>query len=244
MIPAGTSARPSSRAGSVLRFGTAGRILGFAWLNGAVLLSDWETLLWVVPASILASRMLYPVSLKGGLRLRWLFWLAAMALPPLLFIGEPDSQLFGVVYSSEGLIAALQIALRFVVVLVVIGGFTATVDVTSLASLLERLGFQGLGFSLGVALNLLPSLRECARTTWHSMTMRGGLRKARWRGLQLLVLTIITQALRRAEEIALAAEARAFSPERSRPLPIDVGAWDRALVPVMLLSWTVVLLLR
>ena len=40
--------------------------------------------------------------------------------------------------------------------------------------------------------------------------MRGGLRANGRRGLQLLALTILTNALRHAEEIVLAAEVRAF----------------------------------
>ena len=79
---------------------------------------------------------------------------------------------------------------------------------------------------MGVALNLLPSLQTAALSTWHSLWMRGGLRKQRWRGVRLLLLTIITNALRRTEEIALAAEGRAFSPEQSRALPLRAGSLD------------------
>jgi energy-coupling factor transporter transmembrane protein EcfT len=60
--------------------------------------------------------------------------------------------------------------------------------------------------------------------------MRGGLRKRRWRGIRLLLLTIITNALRRTEEIALAAEGRAFSPEQSRAMPLRSGSMDWAVV--------------
>ena len=56
--------------------------------------------------------------------------------------------------------------------------------------------------------------------------MRGGLRRQRWRGLRLLAVTITASALSRAEEIALAAEARAFSPEHARSLPVRFGRWD------------------
>jgi energy-coupling factor transporter transmembrane protein EcfT len=84
-----------------------------------------------------------------------------------------------------------------------------------LAGLVGRFGLHGLGFSLGVAMNL-RSIRG----------MRYGLRKQRWRGLQLLMMTIVTNALRRADEVALAAEARAFSPDRARPLPVQRGRLD------------------
>ena len=94
------------------------------------------------------------------------------------------------------------------------------------AGALERGGLHGLGFSLGVATNLLPDLRRSSTATWHSLRMRGGLR-GRWlRGLQLLLLAVMTNALRHAEEIVLAAETRAFLPEKSRSVPLKRGRLD------------------
>lgn len=107
-----------------------------------------------------------------------------------------------------------------------VNGFASAVDIAAVAGLLERFGLQGLGFCLGVAMNLLPALQELATNAWRSLWMRGGLRQRRWRGLQLLLVTVVSNALRRAEEIALAAESRAFTPERSRPMPIQAGQWD------------------
>jgi len=73
--------------------------------------------------------------------------------------------------------------------------------------------------------------------------MRGGLR-ARWlRGLQLFLITILANALRHSEEIVLAAEARAFTPARSRALPIKVCLLDRWLIPAGVLSLAGLLLL-
>ena len=46
------------------------------------------------------------------------------------------------------------------------------------------------------------------------------------RGLRLLAVTITAGALSRAEEIALAAEVRAFSPEHARSLHIRIERWD------------------
>jgi energy-coupling factor transporter transmembrane protein EcfT len=120
--------------------------------------------------------------------------------------------------------------LRILVVLVAVDGFTGSVDIASIAGLFERFGLRGLGFSMGVALNLLPSLQTAALNTWHSLWMRGGLRAQRWRGVRLLLLTIITNALRRTEDVALAAEGRAFCPEQSRALPLRAGSLDWVVV--------------
>ncbi|MFA5873789.1 MAG: hypothetical protein WC832_07470 [Anaerolineales bacterium] len=116
-------------------------------------------------------------------------------------------------------------------------------DITEMAGLFERAGLQGLGFSLGVAANMLPNLRQSSMNAWHSLRMRGGLRAQWWRGLQLLLLTVLTNALRRSEDIVLAAEARAFRPDRSRAVPIRIGRLDWWLVSAGLLSMLGIVLL-
>ena len=95
-----------------------------------------------------------------------------------------------------------------------------------------------------VALNLLPSLQASSLNAWRSLWMRGGLRRNRLHGLRLLILTIITNALRRADEIALAAETRAFTPGASRPAPMILGSWDAPVVIVLLVSWVGTLFLQ
>jgi len=122
--------------------------------------------------------------------------------------------------------SGLQMACRAIVMLLAVDGFSSSVDVSEVAGLLERLGLTGLGFSVGIALNLLPVLRQSASNAWQSLWMRGGLRQKRWRGLRLYLVTVLSNAIRRAEEIALAAEARAYSPGRLRPWPLRKGSLD------------------
>ena len=180
----------------------------------------------VAACCIVVALFVFPINMKGILHWRWLTFMLILSLPPIFYLGEIDRSFLGIPISSEGLIAGIQIALRFIVVLLAVNGLTRSVEITAIAGILERFGLQGLGFSMGVALNLLPSLQQSSLNAWHSLWMRGGLRQQRWRGIRLLLLSIITNSIRRAEEIALAAEARAFSPERSRPMPITIGSWD------------------
>ncbi len=126
------------------------------------------------------------------------------------------------------------------VVILAVDGFSSVVDITEVVGLLERVGMPGLGFSMGVAVNLLPALRTSSQNVWRSLRMRGGFRRQWWRGLQYLLVTVVSNALRRAEEISLAAEVRGFSPERSRAPSLKVGAFDRAIFFVALLCWGVI----
>jgi len=223
--------------------GTAGHLAIFAWSLGMVMLVPAGRVPWAAVLCLGVSVWLYPLCLRRLLRLRWLLMVGLLALPPVFLLGEVDTSILGVGLSSEGLLAGTQIAMRFVVVMVAVAGFTSTVDIAAMAGLLERFGLQGLGFCLGVALNLLPALQQSATNAWRSLWMRGGLRRQRWRGLRLLLVTVVSNALRRAEEIALAAEARAFTPECARPMPIQVGRLDwlvTALASVALLVFCVV----
>ncbi len=219
-----------SEAGAAQKFGTIGYLIIFAWSLGMIMLAPAQKLLLAGWLCFLVVAVVYPRSFRQLMRLRWLVMIVLLALPPVFVLGDLDRSLWGIPYSSQGLTSSLQITLRIIVVLVTVNGFTGSVDIPSVAGLLERFGLRGLGFSMGVALNLLPSLQTATLNTWHSLWMRGGLRAQRWRGLRLLLLTIITNALRRTEEIALAAEGRAFNPERSWAMPLRAGALDRAVV--------------
>jgi energy-coupling factor transporter transmembrane protein EcfT len=256
----GTTAQ---RAG--LAIGPAGHLALFFWSLAMVMLVPAHRIQWAAALCLAVAVVVHPLScLHQGrpgqaaspswrtrqgtgryrwrrlLRARWLLFLALMALPPVFLLGEVDRTVLGVGVSSEGLLAGMQIALRFVVVMVAVDGLTATVDISALAGLLERFGLQGLGFSLGVALNLLPVLQQSSVNAWHSLWLRGGLRHRRWRSVRLLLVTVVSNALRRAEEIALAAEARAFAPERARPMPVAAGRLD--VVATALASVALVLL--
>jgi energy-coupling factor transporter transmembrane protein EcfT len=219
-----------AKAGAPGKLGTVGYLAIFAWSLGMVMLAPPYRLPLAGGLCFLAAALVYPRSFRRLMRLRWLVMIALLALPPVFLLGDLDRNLWGIPYSSEGLASSLQIILRIIVVLVAVDGFTRSVDIASIAGLLERFGLRGLGFSMGVALNLLPSLQTAAVNTWHSLWMRGGLRRQRWRGMRLLLLTIITNALRRTEEIALAAEGRAFTPEQSRAMPLRAGSLDWVVV--------------
>lgn len=210
--------------------GTPGYLAIFAASLAAVMVVSVTYLPWTAAGCLVAALLIYPRAFRSIMRPRWLVMIALLALPSIFLVGELDRSLGGLRYSSEGLAGAIQIVLRILVVLVSVQGLTSSIDISSVAGLLEHAGLHGLGFSVGVALNLLPALQQSAQNAWRSLWMRGGLRKRRLHSLRLLAVTVAAGALSRAEEIALAAEARAFIPERARSLPVKIGKWDRAVV--------------
>lgn len=209
--------------------GSPGRLAIFLWALLMVLLPPLER--GTIPALIALAALgaLYPFALRRLARPRWLFILASLFLVNLFF-GAPEAEkdllVLGLPISSIAVFNGLQMVLRAIVILVDADGLSASVDITEVAGLLERGGLHGLGFSIGVATNLLPDLRQSGTNAWHSLRMRGGLRAQWWRGLQLMVLTVLTNALRHTEEIVLAAEVRAFRPELSRRTSLRKGSLD------------------
>ncbi len=223
--------------------GSLGRSILFVWMLALILLTPMERILVSAGLCLAISFCLYPTSFRRLLRGRILMVLGMILLASLLFSGETaDASLLGIPYSKVGLTNGLQMILRAVVILVAVDGFSSMVEITEVAGLAERLGLRGLGFSIGVAFNLLPALRQATANTWHSLWMRGGLRRRRLHSLRLMLVTILTSALQRGDEIALAAEARAFTPERSRAIPLRRGKLDGWLIVPLLASFVLILL--
>ncbi len=193
-------------------------------LIAAMLAPGWR----VVPVCVLVLIMAAAFCRAGldPLRRMWLWVLVSLLILPSALLGEGSGwTILGLGLSSEGLAAGLQMALRAVTVLIAVSGLAASVSVGELASLLERVGFKGLGFAVGVAVNMLPTVQEMATISFHALRLRGGLRRHRLETLRLLLVTIVVNTLRHADDIVSAAEARAFSVERTRP-PFRWG-WQR-----------------
>ena len=206
--------------------GTLGYLAVFAWSLGIILFSPGGRIVLSAVLCLLVAAMLHPVSFKRLFRFRWIFLLSTLVLVNGLFLGENDVQIWKIPLSLSGLENGLHMALRAVVILVAADGFSSSVDISEVAGLLERLGLPGLGFSIGVAVNLLPSIRKTSANVWGSLYMRGGFRHQRRRATQLFMVTVMANALRRGEEIALAAEARAYMPDNTRKLPLKTGRLD------------------
>jgi energy-coupling factor transporter transmembrane protein EcfT len=224
--------------------GSLGHLVVFLWALACVLLTQLRGGFLLVGVCILALSLLYPSGLRRILRPRWLILLGIILLTSVLFGGgQPDLQIWGFPLSSVGIALGVRMTLSAVVILLAAEGLSSSMDISEVAGLFERLGLQGLGFSLGVAANQLPNLRQSGMHAWHSLRMRGGMRAQWWRGLQLLLLTILTNALRRSEDIVLAAEARAFRPDRSRAAPLRIGRLDWWLLPAGVLSLLGILLI-
>ena len=183
---------------------------------------------------------------REGLRVvgRPQFWLlvgAALLLSPF-FIGEKDIVLGSLRLSRAGLWAGLWMTVRALSIGLALGGFTAVVSVADLAMLFERAGLKGLGFALGVAFNMLPTIQETVSGSITAMRLRGGFRRNRLGSLRRLFVTVVAGSLRRGEEIVDSAEARAFDPLRAQSVLVRPVRGDLLVVIVLLGSSLAILL--
>ncbi len=216
--------------------GSLGHFVIFLWALVMVLLPPLAH--EIIPTLFMLGVMIvmYPFALRRLARPRWLVILASLFLINMFF-GAPDEandlMVLGLQCSAAAIFSGVQMTLHAVVILMAADGLSNSVNIVEVAGLFERSGLHGLGFSIGVATNLLPDLRQSSLNTWHSLRMRGGLRAQWWRGIQLLLLTIISNALRHADEIVLAAEVRAFRPELSKKVSIRIGVLDWWIVIVI-----------
>lgn len=161
--------------------------------------------------------LVYPAGL-ATLRRRRTWVLLAMLVGSASLLGpHPGVQLGPVGLSAPGALLGLGMSMRAVIIVTAVSGLVSTVPVDRLGGALERLGLQGLGFAVGVAFNLLPLVQRSLVTSWQVVRQRAGLRRPLM-AIRLLFIASVSHCLRCADEVVLAAEARAYAPGvRARP---------------------------
>ncbi len=210
-----------------------GYLLFTAWaaLMGVLAKGEWLVALIVL---VLAFGLAYS---HRGLRLLarprfWIFVLMAVAFGPFL-IGEPDAALGPLRLSRDGFVTGLEMAGRACVLMLAFSLGAASLSLSDLVALCDRLGVRGLGFATAVALNLLGTLREMAAVTWQTIRLRGGLRRP-WLALRLFLVTTIANTLRYGDEVVKAAMVRAFDPNGGgQPAPLPLCQGDRWLAAIL-----------
>ncbi len=170
----------------------------------------------------------------------WGFILTAVVLGPWLAheagsLGTNTEPLWA------GLSLGLEMAGRALTLMLAFSLGLSSLSLSDLVALFEGLGLRGLGFALGVAMNLLGTLQEMGRVTFETIKLRGGLRRPVL-ALRLFLVTVVTNTLRYGDEVVNAASVRAFDPTQGRGSRLDPSRADLLLALVLLtcsvLCWT------
>jgi energy-coupling factor transporter transmembrane protein EcfT len=159
---------------------------------------------------------------------RWRFWMliitavgAAPLLSGVLAFADGDvaadwvwtSTAFGAALGTGLTMAGRALALTL--------SFSLGLSVLSLSDLLTifgRLRLRGLGFALGVAMNLLSTLQEMATVTFQTIKLRAGLRRPLV-AVHLFLVTLLSNTMRYGDQIVNGASVRAFDPNSDRHSP-------------------------
>lgn len=190
-------------------------------------------------ALLLGSVLLFAL-LTGGGGLRplrrprfWILILSALALGPVV-LGEKDLAWGWLHLSRAGFWMGLWMALRALCLTIAFSVALGALSVSEMARLFETVGLKGLGFALGVALNLLPALQATSETAYHTLRLRGGFRRRPWQTLKLFLVTVIANALRHSDDVVNAAAVRAFEPTVRRGEPVRFQRADGLLAVALL----------
>lgn len=183
---------------------------------GAALCRNWGAgALLVVMGLLWAVRQ--PRVLRAVLSRSFLVFAAILAVSAYLAnAGSPH----------DALRLALVMLARACTVVWAVAGLASSVSVEDMAALGSRLGMRGLGFAIGTAANSMTRSVADMRGVWWTIRMRRGGRPGLhdWRRF---ILTVLSRTVTRADEIALAAQARG----------VDPSAYDGSMVSVTRADW-------
>ncbi len=174
------------------------------------------------------------ISVKYVLRtLKSLWFILALTFVLNLFFMKGDTVLFSwwkIVITQEGLLRAVQIAVRLILLLLSSSVMTLTtspMEITAaIESLLKPLALIGLpihelALMMSIALRFIPTLLEETDKIMKAQTARGaafdsGGLMARAKGLVPILVPLFVSAFKRADELALAMESRCYNGGRHR----------------------------
>jgi len=162
----------------------------------------------------------------------WLLAGIALAIGAF-WLGERDATAWGVRYSAAGLRQGALMGTRALALLLGLSVSAAALSVSGWTRVLAALGAPGLGFALGVAFNLLPTLGRLSESAYQSIRLRSGWRRPR-HAARLYVVTITTNALGYGDEVVRAAASRAFDPATAPHAPVPWRAGDGWLLGALL----------
>ena len=165
-------------------------------------LSDDLRVVAVAAVAALASAMvLDPRVVRSALRIG--LWLAVAVAAAAA--GTAVTLVQG---SHRGLVAAVAVLLRLVILWLAAGVMARSIDADRLVAVARRLGLERIGLVLGLALNALPRLVETVADVWMVHRLRSAGRWSALRHAPRVVEVLLANAARIGDDAAAAASLR------------------------------------
>jgi energy-coupling factor transporter transmembrane protein EcfT len=197
------------------------------WGLALVLIADGWRLAVLVVVELIFGLACNREGLRPLRRFRfWIFMVTAVAIGPFLtkesgLAGE--GMVPGLVGSSTllgvGLWMGLEMAGRALALTLSLSLGISAISLSDVVAMFDGLHLRGLGFALGVAMNLLGTLQEMATVTLDTIKLRGGLRRPLV-ALRLFLVTLLSNTMRYGDQVVSSASVRAFDPNSDRYSPV------------------------
>jgi energy-coupling factor transporter transmembrane protein EcfT len=193
------------------------------WGLVLALIADGWRLVALVMLECLFGLLWSREGLRPLRRLRfWIFIVTAVAVGPFL-TRESGLTGEGVIHASAGppslfgagLCLGVAMAGRALAVTLSFSLGLSALSLSDVVAIFDGLRLRGLGFALGVAMNLFSTLQEMATVTFQTIKLRGGLRRPLV-ALRLFLVTVLSNTMRYGDQVVNAASVRAFDPNSDR----------------------------
>lgn len=195
-----------------------------------------------------------------GMKLLWFILLISLVLQALTYPGEKLWQWGMISVSREGFILGLKLFYRLSLLILSTMLLTMTTTPVNLTSAMEKLlqplkrfGFPAheLAMMMTIALRFIPTLLEEAEAVMKAQQARGGSISTgnlsqRLRASVALLVPLLAGSLRRADELAVAMEARCYRGDtgRTRLKQFQYRTIDITVLTALLISTIIVLMDR
>jgi energy-coupling factor transporter transmembrane protein EcfT len=206
----------------VKRFSPYGYLLFTIWGLVLALIADGWRLVALVVLECVFGLVSNPEGLRPLRRFRfWIFILTAVAAGPLVAGGSGltgDGMITSWVGASSLFMAGLSMAGRALALTLSFSLGLSALSLSDVVAMFDGLHLRGLGFALGLAMNLFTTLQEMATVTFQTIRLRGGLRRPLV-ALRLFMITLLSNTMRYGDQVVNAASVRAFDPNSDRYSP-------------------------
>ena len=208
------------------RFGPLGYLSFTIWGLVLALIADGWRLGALVALECIFGFVWSPEGLRPLGRFRfWIFIVAAVAVGPFLAIGS-DATVEGVVLPwvgastlfIPGMQMGLMMAGRWLALSLSFSLGLSALSLSDVLAMFDGLHLRGLGFALGLAMNLFSTLQDMAMVTFQTIKLRGGLRRPLV-ALRLFMVTLLSNTMRYGDQVVSAASVRGFDPNGDRYSP-------------------------
>lgn len=169
-------------------------------------------------------------TLWRGMRFLWIFLFISLVIQSITYPGEPLWEWGIISISREGLLLGLRLIYRLALLVLAAMLLTTTTTPVNLTGAMEKLlkplkrigvPVHELAMMMTIALRFVPTLLEEAEVVMKAQQARGGSFttgswEKRLKAATALLVPLLAGSLRRAEELAIAMEARCYRGDNGR----------------------------